>query len=210
MDNEQPAAENDKLSSELLTCPNEGCVKMYQWHSGLEKHLLFGQCKIVPERCTLLNVARKKYHAPLVEGSSEAISAALEQEDISLSANTLPEGCALKTMKTFNHFSDTQKKYLEEKFNLGQATGQKLDPINVARDMRFAKKMDESKLFKRDEYLTTHQVQPFLELRQNFVMINVNFQRQISWRKKSSSKWMSHDKAYFKKFSCGIQLYMTT
>ena len=45
--------------------------------------------------------------------------------------------------------------------NLGQATGQKQDTINVARDMRFAKKINGSKLFKRDEYLTTQQVQSF-------------------------------------------------
>ena len=30
VDDEQSAAESDKFSSELLTCPNEGCVKMYQ------------------------------------------------------------------------------------------------------------------------------------------------------------------------------------
>ena len=166
VDDEQPAAESDKFSNELHTCPNEGCVKMYQRHSSLEKHLLFGQCKMVPERCTLLDVAKKKYHALLVEGSSEAVTAALEQEDVSVSANNLPEGWALKTIKKFNRFSDTQKKYLEEKFNLRQATGQKQDPINAARDMRFAKKMDGSKmdrsrLFKRDEYLATQQVQSF-------------------------------------------------
>ena len=67
----------------------------------------------------------------------------------------------MKAIKKFNRFSDTQKKYLEEKFNLGQTIGQKQDPINVARKMRFAKKMDGSKLFKRDEYLTTQQVQCF-------------------------------------------------
>ena len=110
---------------------------------------------MLPERFTLLDVAKKKYHALLVAGLSEAVSTALEQEDITVSTNTLPEGWALKTIKKFNRFSDTQKKYLDEKFNLGQATRQKQDPINVARDMRFAKKMDGSKLFKRDEYLTT-------------------------------------------------------
>lgn len=90
--------QSDTFSSELLTCPNERCVKMYQRHSGLEKHLLFGQCKMVPERCTLLDLAKKKYHALLVEGLSEAVSAVLEQGDISVSANTLPEGWALSVL----------------------------------------------------------------------------------------------------------------
>ena len=68
----------------------------------MEKHLLFGQCKMVPERCTLLDMDKNKYHALLVEGLSEAVSAALEQKDISVSTNTLPKGWALKTMKKFN------------------------------------------------------------------------------------------------------------
>ena len=105
---------------------------MYQRHSTLEKHLLFGQCKMVSERYTLFDLAKKKYHALLVEGTSEAVSAALELGHISNSANTLPEGWALKTAKKASRFSDTQKKYLEEKFNLGQATGQKQDPTTVA------------------------------------------------------------------------------
>jgi len=115
VDDEQPVAESDKFSSELLTCPNEGCVKMYQRHSGLEKHLLFGQCKMVPERCTLLDLAKTKYHALLVEGSSGAVSAALDQGDVAVSANTLREGWALKTTKKFTRFSVTQKKYFGRK-----------------------------------------------------------------------------------------------
>ena len=63
----------------------------------MEMHLLFGQCKMVPERCTLLDVAKKKYHALKVKGLSEAAWAALEKEDISVSTNNLPKGWALKT-----------------------------------------------------------------------------------------------------------------
>ena len=32
-----------------------------------------------------------------------------------------------------------KKKYLDEKFNIGQQTGHKLDPVSVTRDMRYAK-----------------------------------------------------------------------
>ena len=161
VEDEQPAVEKGKSSSVLLSCPQEGCVKMYQRHSSLEKHLLFGQCKLVPEKDTLLDISKKKYHALLVEGSSVAVSASLEQGRTSENASSLTEGWALKTAKKATRFSDAQKKYLEEKFNLGQATGQKQDPNTVARDMRFAKRMDGSKLFKRDEYLSPQQVQSF-------------------------------------------------
>ena len=52
-----------------------------------------------------------------------------------------------------------KKKYLDEKFNIGQQTGQKLDP--VTRDMRYAKNADGNRLFTRSEFLTTQQVQSY-------------------------------------------------
>ena len=80
MGDEQPTRP-DRSSGEPLTCPNEGCVKMYQRHSSLEKHLSFGQCKMMPERYTLFDLAKTKYHARLVEGTSVAISAVLGRLD---------------------------------------------------------------------------------------------------------------------------------
>lgn len=79
-------------------------------------------------------------------------------DDTPESTDILPEGWALKTTRKATRFSDTQRRYLEEKFNLAQATGQKQDRSTVARDMRFAKKMDSSKLFHSEEYLSTQQV----------------------------------------------------
>ena len=157
---EQPVLP-DRSSGELLTCPNDGCVKMYQRHSSLEKHLSFGQCKMMPERDTLFDLAKTKYLARLVEGASVAISAALGQlENTSESTEILSEGWALKTRKA-TRFSETQRRYLEEIFNLGQTTRKKQDPSTVAQDMRFAKNMDGSKLFQSDEYLSPQQVQSY-------------------------------------------------
>ncbi|XP_078349668.1 uncharacterized protein LOC144634549 [Oculina patagonica] len=160
-DDEQPAVETDKSSCELLGCPNEGCIKMYQRHSSLEKHLLFGQCKMVAEKETLYDMAIKKYHALLADGTSEAVSATPDQGHTFEGAIPLPEGWALKSTKKATRFNDAQRSYLEDKFNLGQATGQKQDPNVVARDMRFARKMDGTKRFKSDDYLSAQQIQGF-------------------------------------------------
>ena len=56
----------------LFSCPNEGCVKVYEPHSSLEKHLSFGKCRMVPEKETLLDKAKKTYHTLLQEGDSTA------------------------------------------------------------------------------------------------------------------------------------------
>ena len=43
----------------LFSCPNEGCVKMYERHSSLEKHVSFGKRRLIPEKETLLDKAKK-------------------------------------------------------------------------------------------------------------------------------------------------------
>lgn len=73
----------------------------------------------------------------------------------------LSEGWALKTAKKSTRFNEAQKKYLEDKFNLGQQTGHKQDPARVAKDMRFAKKADGSRLFSSNEFLSAQQIQSF-------------------------------------------------
>ena len=46
--------------------------------------------------------------------------------------HTPNEGRALKEAKKVDRFNDNQKTYLEAKFNIGQATGRKLDPHVVS------------------------------------------------------------------------------
>ena len=51
--------------------------------------------------------------------------------------------------------------YLERKFKVGQETGLKLDPVDVARDMRYARNQQGAKLFTVDEFLTVQQIQSY-------------------------------------------------
>ena len=41
--------------------------------------------------------------------------------------------------KKATRFNEKQKKYLEEKFFLGQETGHKVEAVTVAQEMRYAK-----------------------------------------------------------------------
>ena len=115
-----------------------------------------------PQESHSFRLGKEKVPDILVKGTSAAASAAIGQlDDTCGSADTLPEGWALKTTKKATRFTDLQRQYLEEKFKLAQATGQKQDPGSVAHDMRFTKKMDGTKLILRDEYLNHQQVQSF-------------------------------------------------
>ena len=55
------------------------------------------------------------------------------------SSKKLSEGWALRASKKSTHFNENQKNYLDKKFKLGQETGYKEDPSQVASDMRRAK-----------------------------------------------------------------------
>ena len=159
---EEPSNEwaSDDLSGGLFSCPNEGCVKVYQRYSSLEKHLSFGKCKLVPERDTLLDKAKKLYHQKLLEGTTS--QGTIEGDIISQDcARSPPEGAALKSTKKATRFNDAQKRYLDEKFNLGQETGHKLDPAIVARDMRYARNKDGTRQFTSGEFLSAQQIQSF-------------------------------------------------
>ena len=70
---EETKGDGDKEDANVLfSCPNEGCVKIYKRHSGLEKHLSFGKCRMIPEKDNLFDKAKRTYHALLKEDTDTA------------------------------------------------------------------------------------------------------------------------------------------
>lgn len=148
----------------LFSCPNEGCVKSYQRYSNLEKHLDLGKCQLQLEKETLFDKAKTLYQGKLLEGGCASIT--IQAESMSQEGSTsLQEGWALSSSKKGNRFSDTQKRYLEDKFMIGQETGHKQDPAVVAHDMRFARDIEGARLFTVQEFLTARQIQSFFSRR---------------------------------------------
>ena len=74
----------------------------------------------------------------------------------------LDSGWALHNPKTGTaRFSANVKDYLTKRFDIGERTGNKVDPAQVAADMRTARTPDGSRLFSRSEWLKKSQVQGF-------------------------------------------------
>ena len=82
------------------------------------------------------------------------------QSETSLNPNSefLNKGWALKGRREVKRFTEMQKTYLSEKFEVGERTGRKLDPEDVASDMRSAKKDDGTRIFKRNDFLTACEI----------------------------------------------------
>lgn len=154
--------DSEESTSSLFTCPKDGCVKEYKRYSSLENHILYGECKRVHERESLLDKAKIMYREKLLYGTDSipVISSSMLYTS-EAAEEGLPMGWALKRSKTSSRFSDRQKNYLNDKFLIGQSTGHKIDPETVSRDMRYAKGSNGIRLFTIAEFLTSKQIQSY-------------------------------------------------
>ena len=153
---------SDQETNALFSCPNISCIKSYQRHSDLENHLLYGKCEFLPVRETLMDQAKVLYHEKLCSEASALPSVeGISQRHPSISTEVLTQGWALRSVRKAIRFSEAQRQYLESKFKVGQETGMKIDPANVAHDMRYARNQLGEKLFTVDEFLTAQQIQSY-------------------------------------------------
>ena len=143
---------------QLYSCPREGCVKTFQRYYNLEQHLLYGKCEMAIEHYSLLDTAKRMYNEHLVQGSTTehpnipgpTVSSSTQELD-------LEEGWALKSTKSTARFSVNHKTYLDDKFEIGQQTGNKADPIQVFQDMRRTNNAEGTRRLTVDEFLTPQQ-----------------------------------------------------
>ena len=147
-------------SSELFSCPYQGCALSFKRHSNLENHLAYGKCKLRKEKFTLKNKAKLLYVQKLAEGTSLQPQLHSTSTD-SRGTTSLCQGWALRQVKKSGRFNDNQRSYLDEKFLIGQTTGIKCDPSQVARDLRHARTDSGERRFTIEEFLTQQQIKSY-------------------------------------------------
>ena len=145
------------VNAAVYSYPQEGCVCVFQRSSALEQHLSLETCKLSPEKHSMMDLAKQRYAAHLQEGVGPLPSLLLPPCVSGVTSGndrTSNEGWALKEAKKVDRVNDNQKTYLEAKFNIGQATGRKLDPDVVSKEMRRARGVDGERLFVVAEFLS--------------------------------------------------------
>ena len=158
--------EDAEEATSIFACPQDGCVKVFQRLSSLEKHLSLERCTRSLEKWTLLDLAKLGYKSRLEEGMAcISITAAVTVPKETATDQCIHEGWALKCTKKAYHFNEQQKAYLDAKFAIGQTTGKKLDGDIVAREMRHALGPDGVRLFKVSEFLTPQQISSYFSHR---------------------------------------------
>ena len=160
--NDEDVDEDEEVSStsELFSCPSQGCILSFKRHSNLEYHLLYGKCKLRIEKFTLLDHAKILYSRKLSEGTSTQ-PAMLSTTTDAQSTPILCQGWALRQTKKNARFNENQRSYLDEKFDIGLKSGIKADPAQVARDLRHARNHSGDRRFTIDEFLTPQQIKSY-------------------------------------------------
>jgi len=154
---EYPLAEEIQISG-VYTCPQDGCVRVFQRLHALDNHLSIGQCTKSLEKYSLFDLAKIRYKSALEEGVGVIPVLNPVLTTVAMPENRCKEGWALRTTKKSYRFNDKQKAYLNAKFEIGQATGRKQDVDMVAREMRRAQVTDGRRLFGVSEFLTPQQI----------------------------------------------------
>ena len=84
-------------SGDLFSCPQEGCVRVFQRSSGLERHPSLEVCALCPEKYSLLDLAKQEYASRLHEGTGLAPSLHFPASQVLAdSCRACKEGWALK------------------------------------------------------------------------------------------------------------------
>lgn len=166
-DDDQVHGSSEIIDQRLFHCPEEGCIKSYQRHFSLQKHLDVGKHEYRLEQQTLFDRSMVLYASKLEQGSSEIVGS---DNQITLSSlqhgndaesEILAMGWALKTSGKKKRFTESQKHYLIDIFKNGEITGQKADSRTVSKSMRKAKTLDGSRMFKKEDFLTAQQISNF-------------------------------------------------
>ena len=116
------------------------------------------KCDQSLEKLSLHDHAKVEYKALLEEGVGVLPNWSPVLTGKTAALQIVKEGWALRANKKACRFNESQKKYLSAKFNIGQATGRKMDADSVAKDMRRALGTDGVRLFKVSEFLTSQQI----------------------------------------------------
>ncbi|XP_028417994.1 uncharacterized protein LOC114542718 [Dendronephthya gigantea] len=152
--------------AQLFECSVHGCLEAFDTFEQLELHLDVGQHNF--SKLKQFDAIRRDWalkFASVDIGYSKTCSSnftKLQTSEVNATvSSSLQQGWALSKPRSNIRFSKKVKEYLTARFTLGERTGRKADPTQVASGMRTAKNESNERLFSRNEWLTKTQVQGF-------------------------------------------------
>lgn len=161
----QPRQNNDpEAEDKLFKCQFENCGASFTNIEEVEAHQTFFEHK--SPKCrdeSLFDTLRRQWVAKFssVDDQQQQDKAVITESIADATGSpTLKKGWALhKPRGKGSRFSEKVLNYLTAKYNIGETTKHKCDPLQVSKDMRKATDESGERLFTQGEWLTKKQVQ---------------------------------------------------
>lgn len=146
--------------SEMFSCQEEGCIKMFKSFAALQKHLDVGKHMVkLAKESTYDEIKRKWTEAchsvsgGYVRGQTSASSSDDQSPD-----GQVKHGWALRRTRKSVAFSEKAKSYLLDTFWMGEETGKKATASDVAIRMKSLRDETGQKMFTKIDWLTEQQI----------------------------------------------------
>lgn len=155
-DSEPDTEPDSESSSNVFTCPEDGCLSTFVKYGNLLNHLSCGR-----HTFHMNNVVMKD--RVVITYSSKMETKSVKSHDLRACGSacvpdTLKKGWGFREKKESRRFSQEQVRYLTEKFNIGETSGIKCDPEEVSKEMRSIKDENGKRVFKSSDFLSASQV----------------------------------------------------
>ena len=157
--------------SDIFPCHESSCVLTFKSEQQAEDHMDTGKHVTQLESVSLYNSIQKKWAQRLTGISAVVVPAptAAAQQDPTANENPIGQrkserrkmGWALKTTKKRPRLGDKVKAYLIKKYESGERSGNKADPLSVSKEMRHKKDEDGNLIFGISEWKTAQQIKSF-------------------------------------------------
>lgn len=153
--------ESVRQKTEIYSCQETGCILTFKTQAEADNHMDTGKHHLEVDCESMYDRIRRKW-AGAVTGVTFAVPSTSTQEsrviDRPARGEVRPSGWALKTTKRRSRMSEKVKTFLESKFEEGTRTGNKADPVQLAREMKTAKNEDGQPAFNPEEWRTAQQI----------------------------------------------------
>jgi len=154
--------ESIRHKSDIYCCQETGCVLTFKTQLEADDHMDAGKHRLEVDCESMYDRIRRKW-AGVVTGVTFAqdIPSTSAQADYTTSpatADPRSSGWALKSTKRPSRMTEKAKAFLEKRFEEGARTGNKADPVKLAREMKALKNEDGQPTFMPEEWRTAQQI----------------------------------------------------
>ncbi|XP_061185268.1 uncharacterized protein LOC133193341 [Saccostrea echinata] len=156
----EPHQDSHSGDDQLISCPETGCTSSFNSYSDMQNHCLLGSHQLHLQRSSTYDMIKIRWKDACVN-LTENFLKDREEADCRHGESKSNMGWALKKDKKTVRFSEEVKHYLQDIFDQGERSGNKVHPSVVAQNMRVAVKEDGSKRFKPHQYPALGQISSY-------------------------------------------------